>query len=189
MKWKMTKRGEAAGFAPRVARSGNPPPSCSRLQFDQLASLNDLHEDVPLGRRQLDQVAFLADAHLLVGDLDGGAVVAMGAQRDLLAHGGVSPSHSSGVLKASKMGQALVGPSPLHNAISRCRAPLMSSRARIFASTSASLCAARSLTSWQLIVGSPRKARGSAISLSEKPSVWARRMNGRDARSSGEYWR
>jgi hypothetical protein len=144
MKWMMTRRDEAAGFPYWVGRVGSPPPSVSRLQFGQLACLYRLHEDIPLGRCQLDEVAFLANAHLFVGDVDRGAVVTMRSQRYLLGHDGVSPFLGTGAVKTSKMGQALRGPWPLHAVMSRCGAPLMFSRAWILASTSASLPAARS---------------------------------------------
>src|SRR5438445_10149391 len=50
----------------------------------QLAGLDRPHEHVPLGRRELHQVACLADADLALIDLDARARVAVRAKRDAL---------------------------------------------------------------------------------------------------------
>src|SRR5919197_4542841 len=57
-----------------------------RLDFGQVASLDRLHEDVPLGGRELHEVPYLANADLVVLDFDAGARVARRAERDILLH-------------------------------------------------------------------------------------------------------
>ena len=50
------------------------------LDLSQPAGLDGLHEHVPLGRRQPNQVARFADADLTVIDLDRGARTAFGTE-------------------------------------------------------------------------------------------------------------
>src|SRR5262245_7925583 len=76
---------------------------------------------------------------------------------------------SASLSRASRMGHSLVGPRPLHWLVTRTRASFIRCKDTIFASMSATLAAARCLTSAQVVSGSSRRASSSAISLSEKP--------------------
>src|SRR5437667_5419915 len=86
------------GFEPRFAltsetavngggaRTTAMPREATSSDRGQLAGLDRPHEHVPLGWRELHQVARLADADLVLVDLDARARVAGGAERDVLRH-------------------------------------------------------------------------------------------------------
>src|SRR5262245_14183855 len=56
------------------------------LQLQQLLLFDRPHEDVPLGRRELRHVARLADANLVLVDLDGWARISARAEAGSLGH-------------------------------------------------------------------------------------------------------